>query len=150
MSNINSAQYVLFKLNDEYYGIDISKVKTIEKIQNFTRVPNAPNYVKGVINLRGEVVPVIDLRKRFNLPNKNDYSNSRIIIVTVNDIDVGLIVDSSSEVLQLTAENLDNPPHVEGNVTEDFIKHIGKDGERLIMILDIEKVLGIKTNIEES
>ncbi len=145
MSGINNVtKYVVFKIGDEYYGIDIDNVKSIERIQHFTRVPNAPIYVKGVINLRGEVVPVIDLRLRFELPQKELDSNSRIIITFINEIQIGLLVDSSSEVIEINDEDVDSPPMVKDNISEDFIKGIGKQDGKLIILVDVEKVIGIK------
>lgn len=145
MSNINNEmKYVVFKIDDEYYGIDINNVKSIERIQDFTRVPNGPPYVKGVINLRGEVVPVIDLRMRFELTPRELDSNSRIIIVFINDIQIGLLVDSSSEVLEIKTEDVDSPPIVKENISENFINGIGKQNGNLIILIDIEKVVGHK------
>jgi len=139
---VEEKKYVTFKIDEEYYGIDINNVKAIEKVQDFTRVPNAPEYVKGVINLRGEVVPVIDLRKRFGIESIEINNNSRIIIVQINDILIGLLVDSSSEVIQINSDNIDNPPEVKDDVTKDFVKGIGKIDSRLIILIDIQKVVG--------
>lgn len=143
ISNANM-KFVIFKMDEEYYGIDIANVKSIERIQYFARVPNAPKYVKGVINLRGEVVPVLDLRLRFDLAPREVDSNSRIIIVFVNDLEIGLLVDSSSEVIEISSEDIDSPPMVKASVTEGFIKGIGKKDGMIIILLDIEKVIGIK------
>ncbi|WP_352419624.1 chemotaxis protein CheW [Proteiniborus sp.] len=143
-SIVMRTKYVVFKIDNEYYGIDINNVKSIERIQHFTRVPNAPMYVKGVINLRGEVVPVIDLRLRFDLNHKEIDSNSRIIIVFVNELQIGLLVDSSSEVIEINSEEVDSPPMVKDNITEDFIKGIGKQDGKLIILIDIEKIIGLK------
>jgi len=135
-------KYVIFKLNDEFYGIDIHNVKAIERIQSFTRVPNGPDYIKGVINLRGEVVPVIDLRKRFKLTCRDADTNSRIIIVVSNEMLIGLMVDSSSEVTELIKEEIDSPPNVGEIISEDYVKGIGKKDNRLIILINLEKVLG--------
>ncbi len=137
-------KFVIFKMDEEYYGIDITSVKSIERIQYFARIPNAPKYVKGVINLRGEVVPVLDLRLRFDLTPREVDSNSRIIIVFVNDLEIGLLVDSSSEVIEISSEEIDSPPSVKDSVTEGFIKGIGKKDGKIIILIDIEKVIGIK------
>ncbi len=147
MDNTNSIEekkYVAFKINEEYYGIDIFNVKAIERVLAFTRIPNSPEYVKGVINLRGEVVPVIDLRKRFGIDSKEIDSNSRIIIVSSNETLIGLLVDSSSEVIQLNSDCVDNPPEIKDNISEDFVKGIGKKDSKLIILIDIEKVIGFK------
>ncbi|WP_427338671.1 chemotaxis protein CheW [Caloranaerobacter sp. DY30410] len=139
--NLNTNQYVLFKLEDESYGIEIEYVKTIEKITNITRVPNTKPYVKGVINLRGEVIPVIDLRERFGLPIKDYNNDTRVIIVSIQDFVIGLIVDSSSEVIYLNDNEVDNPPAIGEANTAEFIKGIGKKDGKLIMLLNLKKVL---------
>jgi len=136
-------QYVIFKLADESYGVDINHVKLIEKPTVFTRVPNAPEYVKGVINLRGEVITVLDLRNRFNLDKMEDESSSRIIILNYDEFVIGFYVDASSEVLEIDKEAIDNPPSTTNNEKENFIYGVGKNEGRLILLLDIEKVLGL-------
>lgn len=140
MSNL---EYVLFKLNNEYYGINIHNVETIEKLMSITRVPYTPDFIKGVINLRGNVVPVIDLRKRFKLEEKEFDENNRIIIVKLDDITVGMIVDSSSEVIQISREDIDEAPVLKNNYDDNFIKHIAKNNGQIIMIIDLYKILGI-------
>ncbi|KXG75771.1 chemotaxis protein CheW [Thermotalea metallivorans] len=136
-------QYVLFQLDNEYYGIDILQVETIERVMDITRVPHALDYVQGVINLRGEVVPVVNLRKRFNLPEVSVNDESRIIIVSVEDIVVGLLVDASSEVLQLSSDEIDDASNIADNTGNGFVKGIGKNGHRMIILLDLKKVLDI-------
>lgn len=137
-------KYVLFKLDNEDYGLNIDDVLSIEKIQSCTRVPNAPEYVVGVINLRGEVIPILDLRRKLNLEPKPGDQNSRIIITSSNDIVVGLIVDSSSEVLEIKDENIDNPSATGEKKFNEYIKGIGKDNKRLVIVLDLEKLLDIE------
>lgn len=145
-NRVTDNQYVVFKLAEEYYGIDIYKVKIIEKLMDLTRVPNAPEYIEGVVNLRGEVVTVIDLRKRFGFEERDYDGDVRIIIVGVEDMVVGLIVDSSSEVIHLSSDQIDPPPQLDEKGARGFVNAIGKSDERLIMILDLEKVLDIKNN----
>lgn len=148
-NNISDKKYVVFKLEDEFYGIDINNVKAIEKIQDFTRVPNSKDYISGVINLRGEVIPIIDLRKRFELQEKEIDFNSRIIIVFLNELQVGMIVDSSSEVIQFSEDEIDVSPSIKDTAYEDFVKSIGKKEGRLVILLNTEKVLGV-SEIEEN
>lgn len=136
-------QYVIFKLAEESYGIAIGHVKLIEKPSQFTRVPNAPDYVKGVINLRGEVITVLDLRKRFELSEMEDDSNARIIILNFEELVIGFYVDASSEVLEINQEDIDNPPSTTNSEKENFISGVGKNDGRLILLLDLEKVLGL-------
>ncbi|QZY56772.1 chemotaxis protein CheW [Crassaminicella profunda] len=141
-------QYVLFKLDNEYYGIDILHVETIEKVMDITRVPHAAHYVEGVINLRGEVVPVINLRKRFNLPQEELNDESRIIIISVEEMVVGLLVDASSEVLHFDFDAIDEVPNFSDKLKNDYVKGIGKNEDRIIILLDLKKVLG-NTDINE-
>lgn len=136
-------KYVVFKLEEEFYGIDIKNVQGIEKVQDFTIVPNAKYYIKGVINLRGEVVPIIDLRKRFGIEEKEIDSNSRIIVVFFSDIQVGILVDSSSEVIEFGLEDIDSSPSLLETEHEDFVKGIGKEQDRIVILLSTEKILDI-------
>lgn len=138
---VTSKQFVIFKLENEEYGIDILRVKEIKEMMNITRVPKAAYYVRGVINLRGEVIPVIDLRKMFSLNEGEENENTRIIIVSVDDIIVGLIADYSSEVVELSSDDIEEAPEVVGIVDQGYISGIGKVGERLIILLDIVKVV---------
>ncbi len=142
-------QYVLFKLDNEFYGIDILQVETIERVMDITRVPHALDYVQGVINLRGEVVPVVNLRKRFHLQEIPFNDESRIIIVSVEEVVVGLLVDSSSEVLQLNSEKIEDASNITNNTGNDFIKGIGKHEDRIIILLDLKKVLDIKETTDD-
>ncbi|MDK2836469.1 MAG: purine-binding chemotaxis protein CheW [Thermosediminibacterales bacterium] len=140
----NLNQYVVFKLGEESYGVDILQVKTIERLMPITRVPKAPKFVEGVINLRGEVVPVIDLRKRFDLEQKDASDNTRIIIINVDGITVGMIVDSASEVIQIPVDEIEPPPAIVGSIDSDYISGVGKVGERLLILLNLKKVLKSK------
>lgn len=139
-SNIGS-RYVVFKLKEEYYGIPIEKVISIEKIGRITRVPNAPDYINGVINLRGEVIPIINLRRKLGIDENGINKNSRIIVVNDDDMVVGLIVDFSSEVLEIDGESIDKPPKMEDNQLLDYISGIGKVPDRLVILLDLAKLL---------
>lgn len=138
-------QFVVFKLQNEEYGIDILRVKTIEKMTNITRVPKTQNYVKGVINLRGEVVPIVDLRQKFNLPEEAETDNTRIIIVGVDDMTVGLIVDSASEVIEIGREFIEETNGIVGNIDHSNIYGIGKVNDRIIILLDASKILRTNT-----
>ncbi|NMA85993.1 MAG: chemotaxis protein CheW [Tissierellia bacterium] len=134
-------KYVIFKLAEEYYGLSIDNVISIEKPSQSTRIPNAPDYIKGVINLRGEVIPVIDLRKKLKMKFKEVDRNSRIIIVSSDEIFAGLIVDTSSEVLEINKENIDKPPTNENDEYINYINGIGKTKDRLVILLDLTKIL---------
>ncbi len=136
-------EYVIFSLSGEYYGISIHNVENIEKKAVITRVPHSRPYVNGIMNLRGNIVPVVDLRKRFSLKPIEQGEETRIIIVNYEDHKIGLIVDTCSETLQLSESNIDPTPTTQSTITEEFIKEVGKHDERIIMLLDLKKVLGI-------
>lgn len=141
MSSEIENKYVIIKLGKEYYGIPIDNVISIEKLGQTTRVPNAPYCIKGVINLRGEVVPVINLRIKLGMEPEDSDENSRIVVVAVNELVAGLIVDSSSEVLEIDKENIDKPPTNENNKSIEYISGIGKISDRLIILLNLIKIL---------
>jgi purine-binding chemotaxis protein CheW len=143
---VYTKQFVIFRLENEEYGIDILRVKEIKEMMSITRVPKAAHYVRGVINLRGEVIPVIDLRKKFNLQEGKENENTRIIIVSVDDITVGLIVDTSSEVINISSEKIEEAPIEVGSVDQGYIYGIGKVGERIIILLDIVKIITNSAN----
>lgn len=141
MSSGGDNRYVVFKLNQEYYGLPIEKVISIEKIGEITRIPNAPDYIKGVINLRGEVIPVVNLKRKLNIGDNELNMNSRIIVVNEDEMVVGLIVDFSSEVLEIDREDIDKPPETKDNQLIEYISGIGKTSDRLIILLDLLKIL---------
>jgi len=136
-------EFVTFKLNTEYYGVNINNVENIEKVLPITRVPYTKPFVKGLVNLRGIVVPVVDLRSRFGLEPKTVTDDSRIIMVHLDDYTIGMLVDSSSEVLQMTDEDIDEAPAVNRGLKSEFVQNIGKSNERIIMLIDLYKVLDI-------
>ncbi|MBI9011942.1 MAG: chemotaxis protein CheW [Clostridiales bacterium] len=140
---MNNREYVIFKLADESYAVDIDHVENIEKHIEITRVPYTKKYIKGVINLRGNIIPVIDVRKRFNLKEKEADKDSRIMIINHGELKVGLLVDVSSEVLQIEDVNIEPAPKVTG-ADDDYISSIGKDNGRIIMIVDLNKLLEIE------
>jgi purine-binding chemotaxis protein CheW len=134
-------QIVIFDLCDESFGVDIAAVESIIKMQPITRMPHAPAFVEGLINLRGKVLPVIDLRSRFDLTARAADKNSRIIVVTVNDTEVGMIVDGVSEVLTISEEIIEETPSIATTVDSNFITGIAKIDQRLVILLDLERVL---------
>jgi purine-binding chemotaxis protein CheW len=134
-------QLVVFELANEQYGVDIAMVEGIIKMQQITVVPHAPSFVEGVTNLRGSVLPVIDLRKRFNLPQEETTKNSRIIHIAIDNVKVGMIVDAVSEVLRVSEEAVEPTPPIVTTVDSAFITGIAKLEGRLIILLDLGKVL---------
>lgn len=133
---------IVFAIGTEEYGVEVEKVRTIERMQPMTRVPKAPEFIKGVINLRGVVIPIIDLRARFGLEEKATTDTTRIIIVSAGDFEVGLIVDSANDVIDLDTDNIDNPPEIVGGIKAKYLDGIARVGEqRLLVLLNLEQVL---------
>ncbi|KIL39228.1 chemotaxis protein CheW [Gordoniibacillus kamchatkensis] len=133
---------IVFALGSEQYGVEVEAVKTIERMQPMTRVPKCPEFIKGVINLRGVVIPVIDLRSRFGLPETEYTDNTRIIIVSAGDYEVGLIVDSANDVIDLDTDQIDNPPEVVGGIKAKYLRGIARIGDNgLLVLLNLEQVL---------
>lgn len=134
-------QLVVFELADEFYGMDIAAVEGIIKMQAITRLPHAPAFVEGVTNLRGAVVPVIDLRRRFGLAAEAATKNTRIVVVYMDQTKIGMIVDGVSEVLRVSDESIEPPPPMVTTVDSAFIKGIAKLEDRLVIVLDLSRVL---------
>ncbi len=146
--NVEGKQYVVFMLGKENYGVDIQKVTTIEKIMSFARVPKTPDYVKGVINLRGEIIPVIDLRTKFGMEITEETEETRIIILKINEIPLGIIVDEVDEVLNLTEETIENVANFTNDLSMDYILGVGKVDGRIVTLLNLEKLADVSENNE--
>jgi purine-binding chemotaxis protein CheW len=134
-------QFVTFTLNDEEYAVDILSVQEINRITEITKVPNSPDYVDGVINLRGKVIPVINLRSKFGFEEKATDDNSRIIIMEIQGIINGVIVDSVSEVLRIPASAIEAAPEVASDTISQFIKGLAKLDDRLIILIEINNLI---------
>ena len=134
-------QLVTFRLGEEEYGVDILKVHEINRMMDITAVPNAPKCIEGVINLRGKVIPVINLRRKFGLPHKEADARSKIVVVDVG-MAAGIIVDSVSEVLRINSDVIEPPPPMTAAIGSEYILGVGKLKERLLILLDIERLLG--------
>jgi purine-binding chemotaxis protein CheW len=140
----DEVQLVTFTLGDEEYGIPIAQIQEIDRLSRITKVPKAADYVEGVTNLRGEVVPVVDTRKRFDLDLRSADDHTRIIIVDLNGVKTGLVVDSVREVLSLSRTDIAEPPEtVQSGIERQFVSGIGKvdNGKRIIFLLNVEEVL---------
>jgi len=135
-------QLVTFTLEKEEYAVDILSVQEINRITEITKVPNAPDYVEGVINLRGKVIPVVNLRKKFGLNFRETDDSSRVIIMDIQGVTYGLAVDSVLEVLRIPANIVEPPPPMASSMSSMFIKGIAKLENRLIILIDIDKFLG--------
>ncbi len=135
-------QLVVFSIGDEEFGVDISQVREIVRLIAITYLPKAPTFVEGVVNLRGQVVAVIDLSKRLNISSKPRGDTTRIIIIEIEGLTVGMIVDSVSEVLRLSSDSVEEVPSIiETEVQEHFISGVGKLKDRLLVLLDLKNVL---------
>ena len=134
-------QLVVFELGDESYGVDISRVQDINRMQEITEIPHAPESVVGVINLRGRVIPVINLRKRFGLPETPHTKDTRIVVVHLDDNLIGVIVDAVSQVLRIPADIVEPPSPVLAGVDSRYLRGIAKLDDRLVILLDLDFVL---------
>jgi purine-binding chemotaxis protein CheW len=140
-SSSDERQLVVFQLSAEFYGVEIARVHEIIRLQTVTRVPRAPAFVEGVINLRGKVIPVVDLRRRFGLPTADHTRASRIVVVELGDQVVGVVVDGVSEVLRVNGATVEPPSPVVAGVDSEYIHGIAKLDERLVILLDLDRVL---------
>ncbi|KGG80787.1 chemotaxis protein CheW [Caloranaerobacter azorensis H53214] len=134
-------QYVIFKIGNEEYGIDIMNVKEIGPYQKSVKVPNAPSFVEGIINYRGNVIPIISLHKRFNIEQKDIDNNTRIIVINLKDKQIGFIVDEASQTIRLNDKDIDPAPDIVAGIDSRYIIGVGKLDERLIILVDLEKIL---------
>jgi purine-binding chemotaxis protein CheW len=147
-STMNEIQLVVFDLASEHYGVDISDVREIMRMQNITKVPGAMSYVEGVINLRGKVLPVLDLRKRLGLKVAEQTEESRIVVVDIADGEVGVIVDAVTEVLRVQNASIDPPSSMMAQGNSDYLRGIAKLTDRLIILLDLNKLLSSKVDAD--
>lgn len=134
-------EYLTFALGEEEYGVEILKVQEIRGYDTVTRLPDAPDYIKGVINLRGTIVPVIDMRLKFRLARVEYNALTVMIVLNVADRVVGMVVDSVSDVIQLEAEQIRPVPDIGSAIDRRFITGIGTQGERMLILLEIERLM---------
>ena len=145
---MEAMQYLTFKLGDEVFALDITKVREVLDFTTVTKVPRTPDFMRGVINLRGSVVPVVDLRLKFGMTKTENTVNTCVIITEVtvdNDTTVlGALADSVQEVLDLDAENIAPAPRIGTKLNTEFIRGMGKQNDRFVIILDIDKVFSVE------
>jgi purine-binding chemotaxis protein CheW len=134
-------QMVTFSIGDEEFGVEILRVQEIIRIMEITKVPRAPEFVEGVINLRGKVIPILDLRKRFGMETRDHDKNTRIIVIEINKMIVGFVVDAVSEVLRIPANLVEPPPPVVAGLESEYISGVGKLEDRLLILLDLNRLL---------
>ena len=146
-SETEEMQLVIFDLSEETYGVDIISVREIIRMQEITKVPRTPEFVKGVINLRGKVIPVIDLRKRFGFRQAEATKDTRIVVVDIGGNDIGVVVDAVTEVLRLSADAVEPPTGVITTADSEYLLGIAKLESRLIILLDLQRALA---NIDQN
>ena len=140
------SQLVTCRVDREEYAIDILSVQEINRMVEITRVPKAPSFVEGVINLRGRIIPVLDLRRRFGLPEAEHTEGSRIVVVTVRGRVIGLIVDCVMEVLRIPKSRIEPPPSMGSTAGTEFTQGVGKINDRLLTVLDLDRLLATSEN----
>lgn len=136
-------QLVSFKIGEEEFGVDILSVQEINRMSQITKVPNTPDFIEGVINLRGRIIPVLDLRVKLGLMKLEHNKNTRIVVVELKGQTVGFIVDEVSEVLRIPKNITEAPPTMVGGIDSEYITSIGKLEDRLLILLDLEKILSL-------
>jgi purine-binding chemotaxis protein CheW len=131
---------VTFKVGEEEFGVDILSVETIIRMMEITKVPRSPDFVEGVINLRGSVIPIIDFRKRFQMKMREEGKDTRIIVTNLNAKQMGFIVDSVSEVLRIPVSAIVPPPPIVAGIDAEYINGVGKLDDRLLILINIERL----------
>jgi len=134
-------QLVIFELGTENFGIDIASVEGIVKVQEITKIPQAPSYLEGITNLRGDVLPVIDMQKRFGMSIQEKTKETRIMVANVENVKIGMIVTAVSEVLTIDDSVIEPPPPMISNINSEFIIGVAKIDKRLVILLDLAKIL---------
>lgn len=137
----DDSQFLTFVLGEELYGVDILRVQEIKGYTAVTKIPNTPPHIKGVLNLRGTIVPIVELRTKFGMPTIDHTTFTVIIVVVVRDKMMGLVVDSVSDVLNIDKKDVQAPPKFGAKVDVSFLNGIGKSGDKLVALLDIDRLL---------
>ncbi len=137
----DGSQFLTFNLGDELYGVDILRVQEIKGYTAVTKIPNTPPHIKGVLNLRGTIVPIVELRTKFNMPIIDYTAFTVIIVVVVRDKIMGVVVDSVSDVLNIDRKDIQVPPQFGAKVDVSFLNGIGKSGDKLVALLDMDRLL---------
>ncbi|PKO00198.1 MAG: chemotaxis protein CheW [Chloroflexi bacterium HGW-Chloroflexi-4] len=141
-------QLVIFELGSEYFGIDIASVEGINKMLDITKIPQSPNYMLGITNLRGSVLPVICLQTRFGLETEEHTNETRIVVASLEGVKVGMVVSAVSEVLTIDDAVIEPPPPMVSNINSEFIVGVAKIDKRLVILLDLSKILTIDEKIQ--
>ena len=148
--NENGSEYLTFHLADEEYGVDILRVQEIRGWENVTRIPNSPTYVKGVLNLRGAIVPIIDLRNRFDLPHADYTPTTVVVVLSVWSKNgqkkriVGVVVDAISDVVNAELSDIQATPSFDSSIDIEYIEGLATTGDKMLMLVDVDKLLNIE------
>ena len=140
-------QFISFSVGEEEYGLELLRVKEVIRVREITWLPKAPSFVKGIINLRGDVIPIIDLRERFGLESREQTAQTRVIVVEVDGRLMGMVVDSASQVVRIPADQIDPPPPVLGGFSQEFITGVGKLEDKLVILLNPDAILSVDERI---
>ncbi|MFP7169147.1 chemotaxis protein CheW [Terribacillus sp. 7520-G] len=138
---VQDVKVIVFQLKNEEYAVPVTQVGSIEKMEHITRVPNTEDFIKGVINMRGVVTPIVDLRSRLGLEETPVDENTRIIIVDLDETSIGLIVDAANDVVDIPVNKIEKAPRVIGAIDIDYIDGVVNLEDRLVILLDLRKVL---------
>jgi len=139
--DLNARQYVTFSIKDELFGIDVRRAQEVMNLPQITKVPNTMPFMKGVIDLRGRIIPLIDMRIKFKIEEKPYDQRTVIIIIDVKKVICGIIVDSVSDVINMSLNDVQQTPHFASEVEKDTVFGIGKNGEKLVIVLDVDRLL---------
>ena len=140
-------QFISFTVGEEEYGLELLRVKEVTRVREITWLPKAPSFVRGIINLRGDVIPIIDLRDKFGLESREQTAQTRIIVVEMEGPLVGMIVDSASEVVRIPADEIEGPPPVLDGFSQEFITGVGKQEDKLIILLNTDSILTVDEKV---
>jgi len=140
-------QFISFSVGDEEYGLELLTVKEVIRVREITWLPKAPSFVKGIINLRGDVIPIIDLRDKFGLEPREQTAQTRVIVVEVEGRLMGMVVDSASQVVRIPVDQIDPPPPVLGGFSQEFITGVGKLDDKLVILLNADAILTVDEKV---
>ncbi|WP_405100286.1 chemotaxis protein CheW [Oceanobacillus sp. FSL H7-0719] len=141
-------KYILFKLNDQTFAVEVQQVISIERLQHITAVPRTSAFIKGVTEIRGETTAIVDLKERLQMPAAESTSDTRILVVIIENVQVGLIVDAATEVKDIEQAYLEAAPQIISGIRDTFLHGVAKIDERLILVLDLEKILDFEETNE--
>ena len=136
-----SSKYIVFQLNDQAFGVNVKQISSIERLQNITKLPRTRTFIKGIINHRGETTPVIDLKARLDMDEKQTTEDNRFLIVQMDNMQVGLLVDAATEVIDIHSTIIKPAPEIIGEEKETFIEGIAKFENRVLTLLDLQQIL---------